>query len=502
MATTAAPHTPDTGSMRGDTRRKVARKAGRLGERIAPLMAFWTKISNDWVFDFSGELAYSFLMSIFPILIAILGIIGLVLGAISPAAKEQVITSVGNGVANALPQAGAGGQSIGHSIVSQVLANFTQSAGVLFVFGLVVALFTGSRIFVTLEKHFGVIFRLRGRDPLHQNLMAISMVLLYTVLVPVVLLGSTIPTAIISALHLDTKNPVLSFGYQILGVAVGLVAALILFGAIYLVVPNRPVSLKEVWRGTLVAAGLLVLYELFFPFYQSTFLKPGHYGAIVGYAIVLLVFFYYFGFILLFGAEVNSWMAGQRQTAAPLEGILHELQAHNTTRGAAGPTAGDVQEDMQSSAGAGAMRDTETAIRHEREEHQSTMQPPKYAESGTTGSGYRMQAQGKEAIRPVSGRDEDYSAKGAPAGVEGVSLGAMRGSPAESGYLRQQEQLREKRRAIEHELAATAKPLTPTQRRALGAVIAVGAVALAPVVRFIGRFMFGDDGHEERRAME
>lgn len=460
MATTAS-HTPDMGRLRGDTGQAADKKAGGIGRRVAPLIGFWTKISNDWVFDFSGELAYSFLMSIFPILIAILGIIGLVLGAISTAAKDQVISNVGNGVANALPQAGAGGQSLGHSIVSQVLANFTQSAGVLFIFGLIVALFTGSRIFVTLEKHFGVIFRLRGRDPLHQNLMAIGMMLLYTVLVPVVLLGSTIPTAIIGALHLDTTNPVLSLGYKILGVVAGLVAALILFGAIYIVVPNRPVKLNEVWRGTLAAAGLLVLYELFFPFYQSNFLKPGHYGAIVGYAIVLLVFFYYFGFILLFGAEVNSWMAGQRQTAAPLEGILHELQAHNTTRGAAGPTAGEAHEDMQSGKGAAAMRDAEVAIAHEREDHQATIQLPKYAESGT-----------------------------------------MQGAPAESGYLHRQEKLRERRRTIEHELATTAKPLTPSQRRTLGTVVAVGAVALAPVVRFIGRFMFGDDEPEERRAMD
>jgi membrane protein len=497
---TAAPHMPDTGRMRGDEERGIVEKAKGIGGRFAPLMAFWTKLNNDWVFDFSGELAYSFLMSIFPILVAILGIVGLVLGAISPATKEQVINSIGNGLASALPQTGTGGQSLGHTIVAQALASFTQSAGVLFIFGLVVALFTGSRIFVTLEKHFGVIFRLRGRDPVHQNLMAIGMVLLYTVLVPVVLLGSTIPNAIISALHLDTTNPVLSFGYQVLGVLAGLVAALFLFAAIYVVVPNRRVKWKEVWPGTVVAAGLLVLYELLFPWYQSNFLKPGHYGAIFGYAIVLLVFFYYLGFIVLFGAEVNSWMAGQRQTAAPLEGILHELQAHNTTRGAAGPTAGDVHEDMQSGKGALAMQDTETAMQHEREEHRSTMQPPKYAESGTTGSGYRKQAQGKEAIRPVSGRGE--GSKGTAGGAEAIALDAARTEPPESGYVSQQEELREKRRELERELAATAKPLTPRQRATLGAVVAAGVVALAPVVSYIGRFMFGDGEHDDRRAMD
>ncbi len=51
-------------------------------------------------------------------------------------------------------------------------------------------------------------------------------------------------------------------------------------------------------------------------------------------------------FILLLGAEVNSWAAGQRATAADLPGMLHAVQAHRTLRGAAGPTAGLPQEEM------------------------------------------------------------------------------------------------------------------------------------------------------------
>ena len=495
----------DAGTHDGDREQGLAQKAQGLEKRAAPLMAFWTKLNNDWVFDFSAELAYTLLMSIFPILIAILGIGGLILGTVSSDAKQRLITGVANGIANALPKTGT--QSMGNAIVVAVnnaLNSYTQSAGVLFIFGLVVALFTGSRIFVTLEKQFGVIFRLRGRDPLRQNLMALGMMLLYVVLVPLVLLGSTIPTAIIAALGLDTRDPVLSIGVKLLGVLVGVVAAVVLFGAIYVVVPNRPVKLNEVWRGTLAAAGLLVLYELFFPFYQSNFLKPGHYGAFAGFAIVLLVFFYYFGFILLLGAEVNSWVVGQRQTAAPLEGILHEVQAHNTTRGAAGPTAGDAQEDMQSGKGAAAMRDTDSAIRHLREEHNVTMQPPKFMESSTTGSGYRRQEQGKDAIQPTSdsGKSDDGAGDGSAA-EEASPSGSMSATPGESRYAGQQEGLRGKRRSIEREPATTSKSLTPRQRRALGAVAAAAAaVALAPVVHYVVRYVSGADKREDRQAMD
>jgi uncharacterized BrkB/YihY/UPF0761 family membrane protein len=63
--------------------------------------------------------------------------------------------------------------------------------------------------------------------------------------------------------------------------------------------------------------------------------------------VVILVFFYYLAFILLLGAEINSWVAGQRETATDMPGILHAVQAHRSTRDAAGPTAGEPQEEMQ-----------------------------------------------------------------------------------------------------------------------------------------------------------
>ena len=68
-------------------------------------------------------------------------------------------------------------------------------------------------------------------------------------------------------------------------------------------------------------------------------------------------------FILLLGAEVNSWVAGQRATAADLPGMLHAVQAHRTLRGAAGRTAGLPQEEMQRHRRARLWRYTEAVLR-------------------------------------------------------------------------------------------------------------------------------------------
>ena len=342
---------------------------GSLKERIAPLAHFWQKLSNDWIFNLAGLLAYNFLMSIFPILLALLAIAGFILNTISPGSEQQLI----NAIAGALP---GGASGTGGVIVKVALTNLQRQAGVLFIIGLVMAIFTGSRLFVTMENCFGIIFRLRGRNLIRQNIMAIGMLLLYIVLVPIVFLASIVPSAIVGALHANgAATGFAGVLIHLVGLLVAFLVALVLFAAIYIVVPNRPVHFYEVWKGTLIAAVLLVLYELVFPIYQSIALKSNSYGSVAGFAIVILVFFYYLAVILLLGAEINSWASGQRETAGDIAAIVHEVQAHNTTLGAAGPTAGMPQEDKQHHKGARAMATPDRARRHEHGDHHSDVHP-------------------------------------------------------------------------------------------------------------------------------
>jgi YihY family inner membrane protein len=344
-------------------------QGGSLKERVMPLVHFWQKLSNDWIFNLAGLLAYNFLLSIFPILLALLAIAGFILNTISPGSEQQLV----NAIAGALP---GGASGTGGVIVKVALTNLQRQAGVLFVVGLVMAIFTGSRLFVTIENCFGIIFRLRGRNLIRQNIMAIGMLLLYIVLVPIVFLASIVPSAIVGALHASgAATGIVGVLINLAGLLVAFLVALVLFTAIYMVVPNRPVHFSEVWKGTLIAAVLLVLYEFVFPIYQSIALRSNSYGSVAGFAIVILVFFYYLAVILLLGAEINSWISGQRETASDIAAILHEVQAHNTTLGAAGPTAGMPQEDKQHHQGARAMATPERAQHHEDDDHHSDVHP-------------------------------------------------------------------------------------------------------------------------------
>lgn len=342
----------------------------RLKQRLKPLLRFWQKVSNDWVFNLSGLLAYNILMSIFPMLLALLAVTGFIIGTISPGSEEALVRAI----ANALP---GGASGTGGVVVDAVLHNLRRQAGAIFIIGLLTSIFTGSRLFITIENCFGVIFRLRGREVIRQNVVAIAMLLLYMALVPVLFLASFVPTAIVNAIHASGNSTVNSLLIHIIGLVAAFVVALVLFSAIYVVVPNRPVRIAEVWKGTLLAAGLLAIYEALFPIYEGVVLRPDNYGSVAAFAIVVLVFFYYLALILLLGAEVNSWVSGQRETAGDIAAILHEVQAHNTTRGAAGPTAGSVREDQQHGKGAQAMATPERARQHERDDHHITIKPEK-----------------------------------------------------------------------------------------------------------------------------
>src|SRR6185437_15525849 len=127
----------------------------RLRTMMETASGFWTKLNNDWIFNLAGLLAYNFLMALFPLLLLLLAACGLLLQIISPTAEQQLQQTV----AAALPG------SIGAILVEGVSTHLKRSAGLLLVLGLVAAVIAGSRLFVTLEGCFGIIFRLRGRDP-------------------------------------------------------------------------------------------------------------------------------------------------------------------------------------------------------------------------------------------------------------------------------------------------------------------------------------------------
>jgi hypothetical protein len=90
--------------------------------------------------------------------------------------------------------------------------------------------------------------------------------------------------------------------------AIGFVTPIILifaaFLAIYRLVPNRPVSLSEVWPGAVVATILWTILRFAFTWYTTNVANYDSAFGPISAAISLLVFLYFASVIVLLGAEV------------------------------------------------------------------------------------------------------------------------------------------------------------------------------------------------------
>src|SRR5215468_9090318 len=88
------------------------------------LLDFWTKINNDWIFNLAGLLAYNFIVALVPLLIVMLGSVGLFLGRQSEEALNILIAYI----ELFLPS------NIGISeLIAAVIDNLKNSAGILLV---------------------------------------------------------------------------------------------------------------------------------------------------------------------------------------------------------------------------------------------------------------------------------------------------------------------------------------------------------------------------------
>src|SRR5262249_30918756 len=168
--------TADAGGARtGPQPQEEARGLGSLSQatstlraRLAPELEFGRKVINDWLPTFAGMLTYSLLTAAFSLLLVIIAIGGLLLGSISPASQQELVHRIGT----SLPV------SNGASVVGAVTKRLTQGAGLLLIIAVALAVYSGSRVFVKLEKSFDIFFRVQGRRGLQQNVMAIGMMLL------------------------------------------------------------------------------------------------------------------------------------------------------------------------------------------------------------------------------------------------------------------------------------------------------------------------------------
>jgi membrane protein len=279
-------------------------------------------------------IAWNTLFSIFPIVLAMATVLGLLLasaGVKSDAIYQTVLAIVPD-------QQGRGQALAGLEAVK-------QRSGLFLVIALVGFVWSGSSLFGAMEQSFGRIVHTRPRPFVRQKLMGILMMVLFTVLAGIAI-GTSAVLPLLKQLPVVPPAWTQSATLYLIQPVIGVLSGVLLLGTLYYVVPNRRQRLREVLPGALLAGIAFYLLTLLFPLYLAFNKGLNAYGASFAFLFIVMNFFYFLGLITMLGAELNAVLdpvpieqpAAAQPTALP-SGNGKRAPAAPTTRRSALKTA-------------------------------------------------------------------------------------------------------------------------------------------------------------------
>jgi membrane protein len=274
--------------------------------------------------------AWNLFFAFFPMVILTITVVGLVLH--DPGTRATVEQQV----VAAFPNCRSGGSC---QIIS-ALDSFRQSTGLFAVIGILGLVWSGGSLFSAVEQGLNSLYPCASRGFVRQKIMAIGMVVLFTLMVvPLIASGSLLSLlqslpGIPSFLHGGPAGLLLQVG-------AGIVDASLLFGVIYYVVPNRRQRVRDVIPGALVTGILFEVVTLAFPLYFKVVTHSPQWGQTFGFIFVLLFYFFLLGQMIMIGGSVNAEVSvgsEQRAHAPPASRPGGDgVRADGEVRAAAGP---------------------------------------------------------------------------------------------------------------------------------------------------------------------
>ncbi|MGI8624765.1 MAG: YihY/virulence factor BrkB family protein [Solirubrobacteraceae bacterium] len=266
------------------------------------------EFSEDGMTDWAASLTYYGLLSLFPALIALVSIIGLV-G--DPQTTTKTITEI---VTKISP--GASADTFAGPIKS--ITSNKSASGILFVVGLATALWSASGYIGAFSRASNVIWETpEGRGffklrPL-QVLVALIMILLSAgVLLALVLTGPVV-SAVAGPLGIGSTAVSV---WNIAKWPVLLIVVILMFGVLYHFSPNvKMPGSKFVTPGAVVAVVLWIVASSAFAFYVANFGSYDKTYGTLGGVVSLLVWVWITNCVLLLGMELNA----ERERSVELE---------------------------------------------------------------------------------------------------------------------------------------------------------------------------------------
>ena len=262
--------------------------------RQSGLGRFVAKYGEDRADDHAALIAFTALFSIFPLIGALLTLLGFVVRdpATLDVLREAISQQFPGQVADLL----------------SFLQETREISGLLGVVSLLGFLWSGSALFGTMARAFNTFYGLSNRGFLGQRIMAFVMIFVFLILIVISVAASSLAAFLLAfSAQLPFALPGRGLLEGLIGWGVSFLAAWLLFLALYRVVPNGPLSLGRVWPGALLGAGLFLLLIQLFPLYLSFF--GGGFAAYktLGLFLLLMTWFYFLARILVLGCELNAF---------------------------------------------------------------------------------------------------------------------------------------------------------------------------------------------------
>jgi membrane protein len=291
-------------------------RSGSLGQTLKRTLS---EFSEDNLTDAAAGLTYYAILSIFPALLALVAIVGLV-------GDPQTITKELTSLVSSIGPASAA-QTFKAPI--EDLTKNSGTAGVLLILGIASAIWTASAYVGAFMRASNVIYEVEEgrsfikRRPLQMVVTLVLVLALALVLIALVLTGP-LAAKVGSAIGIGSATVTV---WNIAKWPVLLIVVTLMITLLYYASPNAKLrSLRSILPGALLAIAVWLLASAAFAFYVANFASYNKTYGTLGGIIVFLVWMWITNVAILLGAEVNAERERSLQLEHGTTGAERELQ--------------------------------------------------------------------------------------------------------------------------------------------------------------------------------
>lgn len=263
-----------------------------LGTRV------WQQMNEDDIWGRAAQLSYYFLLALFPLLIFLTSVIGVIMGS-----GTGLRHSLFNYLSQVMPPSA-------FHLVDETMYQVSQSSGSGKIsFGILAALWAASNGMGAISESLNAAYNVKETRPwwkarLTTIALTIAIAVLTMTALILILYGGTIAEKVAASYGF---GDLFTTVWKILQWPIVLFFVLLSFSLIYFFAPDlSDQDWKWVTPGSLIGVGLWLLVSFLFRLYLSFFDSySATYGSL-GAVIILMLWFYLTGLAILIGGEINS----------------------------------------------------------------------------------------------------------------------------------------------------------------------------------------------------